>query len=79
MDLTSPGLKHMLKELPDRLSVGLVDEWGLGELARPVVADERIWFAFSSLNFGNVDIEGPYRVALELRPLGFVLLNIRQA
>jgi hypothetical protein len=53
--------------------------WGHGELAGPVDADEQTEFAFSGLNLGDVDMEEPYGVALELRPLRLVTLHIRQA
>ena len=68
----------MLKEFPGSLPVGLVDELGHGELARAVDTDKQIQFAFSGLNLGDVDIEEPYGVALELRPLRPVALHIRQ-
>ena len=42
MDLVGHGFEHMLKEFPGGLPVGLVDELGHGELARPVDTDKQI-------------------------------------
>lgn len=79
MDPVGHGLKHMLQELKSCLPVSPVDELGHGELARPVDADEEIQLAFSGLNLGDVDMEEPCGLVLELRPLRLVPLHIRQA
>ena len=79
MNLVGHGFEHVLKEFLGCLSVGLVDELGHGELARAVDADEQIKFAFSGLNLGDIDMEEPYGVALERRPLRLVAFHIRQA
>jgi len=60
-------------------AVCLVDELGHGERARAVDADEQVKLAFGGLNLGDVDMEEPYGVALELRPFRLVTSDIRQA
>lgn len=79
MNLVGHGFEHVLKELPGRLPIGLVDELGHGELARAVDPDEQIQLAFGSLHLCDVDMKEAYGVALELRPLRLVALIIRQA
>ena len=79
VDLIWHGLEHVLQELPSRLPVCLLDQLGHGELARAVNADEQEELSFGSLNLGDVDMEEAYGVALELRPLRLVTLDIRQA
>ncbi len=83
MDLAGQGLKHGLKKLPGRLSVSRCNELSDCELGCPgdaheVDAHEEVELALGSLHLGNVDVEEPDGVALELLPLGLVTLDIRQ-
>jgi len=66
------------EELPGCLSVSCCNELSDGELGRPVDADEQVELSFCGLHLGDVDVEEPDGVALELLPLGLVTLDIRQ-
>ena len=79
VDLVRHGLKHVLQELPGRLSVSCCNELSDGKLGRSVNAHKEIELAFGRLHLGDVDMEEPYGVALELLSLGLVALDIRQA
>ena len=79
MDLIGQGFEQVLQELPGRLSVSCFNELGDGELGCPVDAYEQVKLAFSGLHLGNIDVEKPNRVALELLPLRLVAFDIRQA
>jgi len=79
VDLVGHGLEHVLEELPGRLSVSRGNELSDGELGRPVDTDEEKELALGRLNFGDVDVEEAYGVALELLPCGLVSIDIRKA
>ena len=65
---------------PLRLSfVRLLNKLGHGKRARAADADEQVKLTFSSLHLGDVDVKEADRVALELRPLRLVALDMRQA
>lgn len=79
VNLVRHRFEHVLKELPRRLPVCLLDELGHGELAGAVNADKEMELPLGGLNLGDVDVEEPDRVAFELLALWFVPLDIRQA
>ena len=65
---------------PPRLSfICLLNKLGHGKRARAVDADEQVKLTFSSLHLGDVDVKEADRVALELRPLRLVALDMRHA
>ncbi|PTQ58811.1 hypothetical protein C8J45_11814 [Sphingomonas sp. PP-CE-3G-477] len=70
--------QQVLKELPRRSPVSLVDELGDRELAGAVDADEQVKFALGSLNLGDIHVKEADRVALEALSLRLVPLNVRQ-
>ena len=72
------GFEHVLKELPSSASVSRFNELGDSELGCAVDADEEVEFALGGLHFGDVDVEEPDRVALELLTLRLVPFNVRQ-
>lgn len=78
VDLVGHYLEHVLEELPGSLSVSCCNELSNGELGCLVDADEQIELPFTGLHFRDVDVEEPDRIVLELLPLGFVSLDIRQ-
>jgi len=78
VDLVGHYLEHVLEELAGSLSVSCCNELSNGELECPVDADEQTELPFTGLHFRDVDVEEPDRIALELLPLGFVSLDIRQ-
>lgn len=78
MDLIGHGLKHVLQELLGRLSVSSCNELSDGELGRSVNPHKEIELAFGRLHLGDVDMEEPYGVALELLALRLVALDVRQ-
>ncbi len=79
VDLVRHGLKQVLRELPGGLSVSRFNELSNCELGSPVNAHKEIELAFSRLHLGDVDMEEPYGVALELLALGLVTCDIRQS
>ena len=79
VDAVGNGLKYMLKKLPGGAPVRFVDEMGHGKLAGAVDGHEEIELALGRLHLGDVDVEETDRVALELRPLRLVALDVRQA
>ena len=78
MDLVGHGFKHMLKELPGRLSISCRNELSDGELGSAVDTDEEKELALGRLHLRDVDVEEPDGVALELLPLGLVARDIRK-
>ena len=79
VDLIGHSLEHVLQELPSRLSVSRVNELGDSELGRPVDANEQVELALGGLHLGNVDVEEPDGIPLELLALRLVTFDIRQA
>ena len=79
MDLVGHGLEHVLEELLGRLPVSRCNELGDRELGCPVDAHEEVELSLDGLHLGNVDVEEPDGVALELLALGLVTLDIRLA
>jgi hypothetical protein len=78
VDLLGHGFEHVLQDLPDCLSISHFNELGDGERGCPIYADEEVELAFSGLQLGNVDVEEPIRVALELLPFGLMAFELRQ-
>ena len=78
VDPIGHGFQQMLEELPGRLSVGCFNELSDGEFGRAVNAHIEIELTFSRLHLGNVDMEEPDGVALELLSLRFVALDVRK-
>ncbi len=78
MDLVEHGLKRKLQKLPGRPSVSHCNELSGGELGRSINAHEEIELPFSFLHLGDIDVEEPDGVALELLALGLVALDIRK-
>ena len=72
-------MKQVLQELPRCLAIRFVHQLSDRELAGPVDAYEEMELALDCLNLGNIDMEEADGVALELLPLWFVTLDIRQA
>ncbi len=66
----------MLEELPSCLSFNCYKELSDDEFRRSVNSYKEIELTFSRLHLGNVDVEGPDGVALELLALGDVALDI---
>ena len=79
MDPVRRRFQQVLKELPRRSPVSLVDELGDGELAGAVDADEQVKLTFGSLNLGDIHVKEADRVALEALSLRLVAFNVRQA
>ena len=79
MDLVRHGLEQVLQELPGGLSVSRFNELSNCELGSSVDAHKEIELAFSRLHLGDVDMEGPDGVALELLAPGLVAFDIRQS
>ena len=73
------GFEQVLQELPRCLAVRLVHELGDRELASSVNAHEEEKLSLDRLDLGNIDMEKADWVSLELLPLWFVTLDIRQA
>lgn len=48
-------------------------------LAGPINVDEEVELTFGRLNLGDIDVEKPDRLALELLPLWLFSLDVRQA
>jgi hypothetical protein len=78
VDLVGDGLEHVLQELPGGAPISLFDELGDRELAGAVNADEEIELALGGLHLGDVDVEEPDRIALELLPLRPIAPYVRQ-
>ena len=78
MDLIWHSFEHVLKELPSSASVSRFNKLGDSELGCAVDADEEVELALGGLHFGDVDVEEPDRVALELLTLRLVPFNVRQ-
>ena len=78
MDPVRHRFQQVLKELPRRPPVSLVDELGDGELAGAVDADEQVELTFGRLNLGDIHVEEADRVALEALSLRLVALDIWQ-
>ena len=78
VDLIGHRFEHVLKELPGSLSVSGGNELGDGELGRPVYAHKEKEPALGGLHLGNINVEEPDGVALELLPLGLVTFDIWQ-
>jgi hypothetical protein len=51
--------QQVLKELPRRSPVSLVDKLGDREFTRAVDADEQVELAFGSLNLGDIHVKKP--------------------
>jgi len=79
VDLVGHGLEHVLEELLGRLPVSRCNELGDRELGCPVDAHEEVELSLDGLHLGNVDVEEPDGVALELLALGLVAFDIRLA
>lgn len=79
LDLLRHGFEHVLEDVPSRAPDGLFDELGHGRLARTVDADKQIQLSLRSLHLGDVDVEEPNRVALELLRPGASPPEIGQA
>jgi len=71
--------QQVLKELPRRSPVSLVDKLGDREFTGAVDADEQVELAFGSLNLGDIHVKEADRVALEALSLWLVALNVRQS
>ncbi len=78
VDLIGHGLKHVLQELPGRLSVSSCNELSDGEFGRSVNAHKKVELAFGRLYLGDVDMEEADGVALELLALGLIAIHVRQ-
>ena len=78
VDPIGHGFQQMLEELPGRLSVRRCNELSDGEFGSSVNAHKEIELAFGRLHLGDVNMEEPYGVALELLALGLVALHVRQ-
>ena len=79
VDVVGHCVEHVLQKLPRRPPVRLFNEFGHGELSGAVDADKEIELIFCRLHLGNIDVEEPNRVALELLTPQLVPLDIRQA
>jgi len=67
--------QHVLKELPRRSPVSLVDKLGDRECTRAVDADEQVELAFGCLNLGDIHVKEADLVALEALSLRLVALR----
>lgn len=79
VDLVGHRLQQALQELPSRAPIRRFNELGDGELGGPVDAHEEIELTLGSLHLGDVNVEEPDGVTLELLSSGLVALDIRQA
>ena len=68
----------MLQELSGGAPAGLLEGLVLRELARAVYADKELELAGGGLNLGEVDMEEPDGLALELLPFRLVAADIGQ-
>lgn len=71
--------QKMFEKLPGCSSVGLVRKLHHRKLACPVYSDEKILLAFSGLDYGDVEVEEPDRLAFEEQTLRFVSFTVRLA
>jgi hypothetical protein len=79
VDPVRHGLKHVLQELPGRLPVSRCNELHDGELGGSVYSDEQVWLAFGGLHLGNIDVEEPDGLPLQLLALELVAFGIWQS
>ena len=79
MNAIRNGFEQVLQEFPRCLAVRLFHELGDRELAGSVNAHEEKKLSLDRLDLGNIDMGKADWVSLELLPLWFVTLDIRQA
>lgn len=77
VDAIWDGLEQMLEEFPRDLAICFIHELLDCKFAGPVNAYKEIELALGGLNLGNVDVEEPDGLALELLSPRFVALDIR--
>ncbi|BCI67451.1 hypothetical protein AAJCM20276_20750 [Acetobacter aceti] len=66
------------EKLSGRSSVGFVHKLRLRKLACAVYGDEKTKLSFCCLDFGNIEVKEPDRIAFEALVLRFVAFNVRQ-
>ena len=79
VDVIGHRLEHVLEELPRRLPVGFFDGLGDRKFAGSVDAYEQVELALGGLHLRDIDVEETDWVALELLPVRFLPLDVRQA
>ena len=78
VDLVGHGFEHVLQELPSCLSISRFNELSDSKFGSSIDADEQVELPLSGLHLGDVYVEEPDGVALELLALWFVPFDIRQ-
>lgn len=77
----NPGRDHtqeMFEEFPGCLPIGFFDQLCDSEFACSVDGNTEIQLALSGLDFGNIEMKEPDRVAFETLSLELVSLDVRQ-
>ena len=65
MDPVRNDTQEIFKEFPCCIPVGFFDQLCDSEFACPVDGNEEVQLAFSGLDFGNIDMKEPNRIAFE--------------
>jgi hypothetical protein len=71
--------QKIVEKLPGRSSVGFVHKLRHRKLACTVYGNEKVKLSFGCLDFGNIKVKEPDRVAFEALSLRFFPFNVRQA
>mgnify|MGYP004707762297 CR=1 FL=1 len=79
MDPVRNDAQKIFEEFPGRLPISFLDQLCDSEFACPVNGHEEVQLAFSSLNFGDVEMKEPDRVAFEALASGLVSFDVRQS
>jgi hypothetical protein len=72
------GGDQIAQELRRGHFAGLLVQFGIGKLRRPVDGHEKVQLAFGRLNLGNIDVKVADRIGFELFLGGPVAFGIRQ-
>ena len=79
MNPTGDDVQKIFGKFPGRSSAGFVHRLRYRKLAGAVCADEKVKLSFDSLNFGNIEVKEPDRIAPEVLSFRLVSFDIRPA
>ncbi|QBL95585.1 hypothetical protein KSAC_34060 (plasmid) [Komagataeibacter saccharivorans] len=79
MNLIRDDAQKIFEKFLGRSSVGFAHKLRYRKLSGTVYAHEKVKLAFGNLDFGNIEVKEPDRIALEVLPFWLVSFDIRQA
>jgi len=77
VDLIGHSFQQVFKELPSRFPIGFFYQLRDREFAGSINGDKEVELAFVAPDLGNINVEVPNRVSLELLPFGLVTVHVR--